>query len=957
MVIGGSDGVRIVFFLVVYIQCIGQSLHFKNFQLSDGLPSSYILDLETGPDGALWILSQGGHLTKYDGRSFRSYTHYLNKRRSVRSLLVDPSGVVHVAGDSVLMSLTYPHKSALTYDFGEVSDVLGLNKESVLVSSNQGIFCVEGGDNVQNEFSDSMAITKLLKTSDGTVLAISDHQIFERRSKGRWNLLIAHIDATFVDLAEDSNGTIWILARDGSLYILRGKEVVQQPDFSDEEIQATILRIGDLGSLLVGTERHGIYVLNTIDGITKKMTPDRLENNRIVDILFDDWGQGWIATYGGGLIEFNAANYTLYGVDDLQGSAIEKIVENGENNAVVIYQDGRADLFDGYYFEETFVPGDDLARIWDVVRWGGQYLVVTNNGWYIEGELIFKNVFHDRIWQVVPYTHDQFLVLSDQALYQLRVYDTDTLRIDFKKICSTSHRKMIVEDQKVYMWSNQEVSVYSLLDSNLTTLTQNMEIQQVVSGRGSIYVISRNRGVYQILADGESAELKKMNVRENVFVSPLVAATSDKEHLWIMDVEGRLFRIVDSVGRHHDVITYDFAEDLDAVTFLPGVAVSLRKGQIVFGTRQGLFSYTSSGTEVSLAPRLSSVGIFTPRDTAYLSMHESPTITIDPGTPIQLKFEAVDLQSDASIVYEWSMEKDASIWNSVQQGSLELAGLSSGRHQVSVRAGNHQGNYSPVYSFALQVPPPWWRKTWVLGLALMVFLLGIYFFYRWRMNRAIQLSQQKANALEIQNELLRLEQSALQLQMNPHFLFNALQSIQHSIMTGEKEVARRDLQRFSKLMRSMLEQSRQKAILLEEETEGLKLYLETERMLRPDRFDFVIDIDPELDPSFIKIPPMLIQPFVENAIKHGVPSDKKGMINVSFEAKGRHISCEIRDNGHGFGKTTSQHKSAGLDVTRSRLKSYFDAERNDLLTFEERKGADGEVEGVTVHILVPVLNE
>ena len=957
MVIGGSDVLRIVFFLMMYIQCIGQSLHFKNYQLSDGLPSSYILDLEIGADGALWILSHGGQLTRYDGRSFRSYNDFGGVEQTLRCLLVDKMGTIYAAGDSVLIGLNRLKKSKLISDFGVVSDVLKLNSGLILVASDRGVLSVREGADVQEEFTDSTAIKKLLNTSDGTVLAISDHGVFERRSRGRWHKVLSYADDRFIDMAEDSNGTIWILAGDGSLYILRGQDLLRQPDFSQEHIHATVLRIGDMGSLLVGTERHGIYVINTIDGLTKKLIPDRLENNRIVDLRFDDWGQGWIATYGGGLIQFNAANYTLYDEDDMSGRGIDRIVEHDKNKSVVIYRDGSADIFDGYYFEKIQVPGGNSTRIWDVVEWGDQSLVVTNSGWYRGNELLFENVWGDRIWQVISHKQNQFLVLADQSLYQLMVDESDTLKVDFKKLCSTSHRKMILEDQKVYLWSNQGVSVYSMLDSSLTTLTQSIEIQQVVSGRGAVYVLSRNEGVYEIVVNAEDAELKKITFRENVFLSPLVSAASDKEYLWIMDIQGRLIRLLDSVDSNNDVITYDFTEDLDDVRFLPGVAMSLQKGMVVFGTQQGIFSYTSSGTEVSMAPRLSSVGIFTSTDTTYLSMDNSPTVTIDPGIPVQLKFEAVDLQSDDALAYQWSMDEDASVWNSLQQGSLELAGLSPGQHLVSVRAGNSRGNYTVAYSFTIQVPPPWWRNSWVLASALLLFMAAIYFFYRWRMNRVIQLSHQKAQALETQNELLRLEQSALQLQMNPHFLFNALQSIQHSILTGEKDSARRDLQRFSKLMRSMLEQSRQKSILLEDEMEGLKLYLETERMLRPDRFDFELNIDPELDPSFLKIPPMLIQPFVENAIKHGVPHDRKGMITVSFQPRGRHLSCVVSDNGPGWGEKVSQHKSAGLDVTRSRLRSYFDSDRNDLLIFEERKDADGKVQGLTVHILVPVLDE
>src|SRR5690606_25820377 len=119
-------------------------------------------------------------------------------------------------------------------------------------------------------------------------------------------------------------------------------------------------------------------------------------------------------------------------------------------------------------------------------------------------------------------------------------------------------------------------------------------------------------------------------------------------------------------------------------------------------------------------------------------------------------------------------------------------------------------------------------------------------------------------------QLAKSEMKALRNQMNPHFIFNAINSIQHYVLTNERELANRYLVKFSKLMRNILELSKEELITLTEELETARLYLEIESLRFNNAFGFTIGCESGIDPSSIKLPPLLVQPFIENAIWHGL---------------------------------------------------------------------------------------
>lgn len=210
------------------------------------------------------------------------------------------------------------------------------------------------------------------------------------------------------------------------------------------------------------------------------------------------------------------------------------------------------------------------------------------------------------------------------------------------------------------------------------------------------------------------------------------------------------------------------------------------------------------------------------------------------------------------------------------------------------------------------------------------------------MSRAAAIAREEQIHTELLTELEQAKMKALQTQMNPHFIFNCINSIRLFYMKNDLEKADSYITKFSKLIRSILNFSRQENITLKEELNTLALYMEFEQMRFDSKFDYVIQVADELTPAKIRIPSLLLQPFIENAIWHGLmQSDKHGIVRIDVQPLlNNQILITIEDNGIGRVKAKeysqqnlSKHKSFGLRITKERL-DLLKRSQNKTATFE-----------------------
>ncbi|MCF8403928.1 MAG: tetratricopeptide repeat protein [Bacteroidales bacterium] len=251
------------------------------------------------------------------------------------------------------------------------------------------------------------------------------------------------------------------------------------------------------------------------------------------------------------------------------------------------------------------------------------------------------------------------------------------------------------------------------------------------------------------------------------------------------------------------------------------------------------------------------------------------------------------------------------------------------------------------------------RLYLLISLVFIAGILGFLFFSRYKL-------KQKNYQSELEKKNLETEQRLLRAQMNPHFIFNSMNSIQSYISDNDSFTAMTYLSKFAQLMRYILENSRKSLISLEDEINTLQLYIELEKIRFKQTFDFKLEVDNGLHPASTYIPPMLIQPLVENAIKHGLRNKGSlGLLELGFTRKNGVLSCTVRDNGIGrkmAGEINrdrdKNHKSVGMQVTLERLEALSEKYRQkagmeiqDLITNE------GEASGTLVKINIPYETE
>jgi len=245
------------------------------------------------------------------------------------------------------------------------------------------------------------------------------------------------------------------------------------------------------------------------------------------------------------------------------------------------------------------------------------------------------------------------------------------------------------------------------------------------------------------------------------------------------------------------------------------------------------------------------------------------------------------------------------------------------------------------------------NQTTLLMGALLVVLVGLILYIAYRQN---QINNEK--------KVMALEQGRLRSQMNPHFLFNSLNSIKHYIINNEQKNAVHYLNKFSKLIRKILESSSLKESSLKDELETVDLYMNIENIRFDEQIDYQVDIAPEINPQNVKIPSLILQPFLENALWHGL-SSKEGKKEIRLEVrqnKKGHINITIRDNG--IGREASEklregkvlkRKSMGISITRERLANFSRMYRDSFdLSIQDLYKGDGSVAGTEVILKIPM---
>jgi ligand-binding sensor domain-containing protein len=334
------------------------------------------------------------------------------------------------------------------------------------------------------------------------------------------------------------------------------------------------------------------------------------------------------------------------------------------------------------------------------------------------------------------------------------------------------------------------------------------------------------------------------------------------------------------------------------------------------------------------------------------------------ASQLLVELSPISYRSGRLISSQYRLAGIEKAWKKISGNTLQLSNLPFGNYRIEIRSIDRWGGVSESAKVYISHPAPFWKTTWftILSYILTGLLIGsiVYIYNR---NRQRKIDEKEA----IKRKIFDLEVMALRAQMNPHFIFNCLSSIQHHILKAEPVKANLYLHKLSTLMRSMLQNSTSPAISLAEEIAMLSLYLELEKLRLEERLRYVLDYPEHLLLEPVRIPSMIIQPFIENAIKHGISPLKNevGVVIVSFKKSANRIDCTIDDNGIGIkhsGNNTAQggsyHKSLGRTITEKRIQTINTVIKEPvILSITDKHDLTPPSRGTIVQISFPIASE
>jgi len=899
---------------------------FETVFNSDEPDSAHIRAILAEGDSILWFETLPGYLYKMDQetKEILGYWKHQNTKQPYYPYHIiyrSHDGKLWVGGRGIpMMYLDGNTGNFITLPIGHPENRMKREQDvAVLLETSMDHFLVGGLDGLYLYDNDERTFDRIHTTS--TWAAITDHQgnVWVGTGNGAGRLDLQNGELTLFLNQEDDPGS------------LKGNNV----NFLFEDSFDNIWLATDKGVSIYRSPVEGVSYIFHIAGID-----DSPSSSVITDLALAPDGRIWIGTFRHGidLYEAETGMFRHYNPETLPG------MPSGKIRCLLPMQDGSvfAGLWAGIGFGRVYPNGkykhyryDPLSLKMDWYNdleyasgndiylgfWGADGLTVfdTETGLFSENSL--KNKFSD------PYLSRLITCLYKDGQERLWVGTTHTGIHRYDRLRDTSICYFEGIRPGGGFFENEVHDIAGDASGRIWAAGNDVYLYDKDSDSFKIFVNASPGTVFDIVALGDTT-------------------------LWLLSDKGLI-----SIDTRNAAI-----RDLSSLVNLrfssdAGCGLEISPGRIMIGGENGLAVlepdklYAGSRTPEAF---ISQMDVFTHglihnpvNDTVIKLSYDENFMNIAIGTN--------EVGSGAAYRYSFLLENFTQDWQYLPPADMtaRFTNIPPGYYTFRLRVDDETGVHSDQPpSFHLLISPPFWDTWWFILVASLLAAAGIYLFARWRMKN-IRLALQN---LEIQQKLLRL-------QMNPHFIFNSLSAIQNFIYTKQTHLAGDYLSEFARLIRMILENSRYEEISLDKEITFIELYLNLQQLRFEQKFDYILETDEDLDSENILVPPMLSQPFLENAIEHGIRhSPHRGKLLITFQLKDKGLLFVLEDNGIGLTASAElnagrkkNHKSLAIEISRQRLEQLKKQSGIDItFRLEEITGDDGKVKGTRVSYLIPL---
>ena len=724
----------------------------------------------------------------------------------------------------------------------------------------------------------------------------------------------------------------------------------------EHDVLTLILSTGSLDKKLVVTEKDAFIINQKLE---REHGYDFIKNFNLNTVFFDKEGSLWLCTKNQGLflLSQQSLNSTIF--NDFKDKSITTISKDkfnriwfGTNEGELYYMNTsnkitkqRFSLSPNIPIRQIIAYDDFLYVLWN----GGMFTRLALNTLCLNNTVfVEENILDQYIYPIKRKISKQDLLIGtptksfDLINKNLIIRGTagnlgylnynpesysKTSKFNFTKIFSVKY-----VNKEVFVGTNKGILKVDKLNQEDYLINQKQKFPILTrpiscfadDAQNSLWVGTDGYGIYHF-RDNQVTIIPEMN---GLIINYLYAE-KEKNRLWVATNEG-IFLLKLDFKRIPFTYTIQKISLAQGLPTLEVNCLTVRDNNLYVGTSKGLASLPIQDIiqhqKQIIASPLIIKNIKINRQDTVVSNHYELNYR---QNNIDIEFVALSFKSDKNIKYDYKMVSDNSdtLWHAAQDLHKEFSLLSPNKYVFSLRAFDIDGNVTQsLKPIVFIINPPFWDTNWFKILLFLLTLSLIIFSFSLR-TRNIQKKEEEKT--EINKKFAELELQALQAQMNPHFVFNALSAIQNFILDNNAEEATDYLSRFSRLMRLFLESSRNKYIALSEEKVLLEYYIQLEQLRFKDKFTYQIFLDESVSLD-TEIPSLLLQPFVENAINHGLvyKNTDDGYLNINFKKENNKLICIVEDNGIGRNeaaaiknKSLKPYKSRGTEITEERLRS------------------------------------
>lgn len=979
---------RNIFFVLLLFgkgfTAFSQQYYFKNYSAENGLPFVQVYTIFEDSKGFLYTGGYSG-ISRFDGKEFTNITtkHGLNDN-NVNAFCEDEENRIWI-GTNAGLNILKDQKVLKTEWNIDLSayNILSLKHQkggAIYIGTSNGLFTYKDLKLKRIEPTNGIEIHDII---------VNKTSVYCATNKGLMKL--------------EGESVAFITTKNG---------------LSSNNINCLALSpMADVMS--IGTT-NGLNFLNLKNGkIVSYYVENGLIDNNISCLLYDASNELWIGSQTG-LIKFENNEFNYYNIYyDNNSNLIRCILKDTEGNVwfgthsgIYRYRDNSFSTFDK-------INGPGNAFIFEIFKVNNELFVCSeNNGIYKYTNGYFKrygiaNGLPSNICRTGT-VNKNGRVFFDTEGGIVEMKGETFVKIPVSKQLASSHFKMYC-DRKDRIWcgGTNGVATFSFNANNkidtaflkFPTTKEEFSVNDMCEDeQGNLFIAVYQLGLFcyngkEIFDYGKSLGIDRGDI---------VSVKCTKKYLYVATLNGLL--IVDVKTKTHQFITQKDGLISDIIYSLGfaknntclwiGTNIGVCELNITEFENNGKLNFRSYGKNEGFAGiECNSNGIFEDTDGTvwfgtvsglikhlpnnYLhnknqnklniykfKLADNDTILTDgikipfSNNNITFYYRGICLTNPEKVLYSKKLEGyDMEFSLPTEENFTKYTNLGPGTYTLKVISCNNEGlwNEQPT-TFVFTILTPFYRTWWFALLTISITGFAVYFVFKIRLNN-IKNKQQKD--FERKVEVSKIELKALRAQMNPHFVFNSLNSIQHYIFNSKSDEAVKYLNKFAKLMRVILNNSDKPTVAIEDDLEALKLYLELEQMRFEDKFEYKIEIEDNVDLDYDIMPPMLLQPYVENAILHGLtPRAEKGMLHIGIRSEENFIVCTITDNGIGRKRSAeikrtmpgNKHKSLGMKITEERLRILNEISKSEhSVQITDLENADGSSSGTRVELYVPIL--